>query len=534
VSYGYEAQRNLKSSVSNRMNGSLVSQFDYTYDALGRRTSVKNAGSAFAASAFTQWGYDERNQVTSSDRYLGTTLGDVSQPVTAEQRAYQFDPIGNRETATAAGTQTSYTSNVLNQYSAVGQAAPTYDDDGNMTHDGTKVLTYNAENQLVSVAPVSPSNGDKRVTFAYDYVGRRVKKSVEVRASGSWTADHELTWVYSGWNKIQETRVEGATTSTKNFVWGLDLSQSREGAGGIGGLIAVVDDSGDALLFAYDGNGNVGELLGASDGSVNAHYEYDAFGNAVLASGSAASENSYRFSTKYLDGETGLYYYGYRYLETSTGRWVNRDPAEEQGGINLYGFVENRPNGTVDALGLSPALPIEREFWLATHESPTFKMLANHYMDGTGSPIKLSVPEMISISAIASLKNSDEFTQRLTWARDQKLTYFYFGGAGVGGARTKGTLGHFTINWLGTVDVCEDTWKFRGRMTFSDVWDFNIFGTERNWKAQLKTIVGNLMPGRPFKITSEWVDARQNNTQALAKWIGSDFPGLGDDISGSD
>ena len=49
---------------------------------------------------------------------------------------------------------------------------------------------------------------------------------------------------------------------------------------------------------------------------------------------------------------TGLSYYGYRYYDPETGRWLNRDPVEEQGGVNLYGFVGNNPVVSVDALGL--------------------------------------------------------------------------------------------------------------------------------------------------------------------------------------
>lgn len=59
----------------------------------------------------------------------------------------------------------------------------------------------------------------------------------------------------------------------------------------------------------------------------------------------------YRFSTKYQDTESGAYYYGYRYYNASLGRWLNRDPIEERGGINLYGMVENNPNNAVDVLG---------------------------------------------------------------------------------------------------------------------------------------------------------------------------------------
>lgn len=51
--------------------------------------------------------------------------------------------------------------------------------------------------------------------------------------------------------------------------------------------------------------------------------------------------------------QTGLYYYGYRYYDPVTGRWPGRDPIEEEGGINLYGFVLNNPIIWFDSIGLS-------------------------------------------------------------------------------------------------------------------------------------------------------------------------------------
>jgi YD repeat-containing protein len=67
-------------------------------------------------------------------------------------------------------------------------------------------------------------------------------------------------------------------------VWGLDLSQAVDGAGGIGGLLSVVDEAGGQIAFVYDGHGNVGQLVDEA-GSVVAKYEYDAFGNVLVASG---------------------------------------------------------------------------------------------------------------------------------------------------------------------------------------------------------------------------------------------------------
>jgi RHS repeat-associated protein len=59
----------------------------------------------------------------------------------------------------------------------------------------------------------------------------------------------------------------------------------------------------------------------------------------------------FRFSSKYQDDETDLLYYGYRYYNASTGRWLSKDPKQEKGGLNLYGFVRNSPVNNWDFLG---------------------------------------------------------------------------------------------------------------------------------------------------------------------------------------
>ncbi|MCF6313847.1 MAG: RHS repeat-associated core domain-containing protein [Verrucomicrobiales bacterium] len=60
-----------------------------------------------------------------------------------------------------------------------------------------------------------------------------------------------------------------------------------------------------------------------------------------------------RFSTKPQDAVTGLYYFGYRWYDSITGRWPSRDPIGEAGGYNLFGFVRNDGVNRVDYLGLS-------------------------------------------------------------------------------------------------------------------------------------------------------------------------------------
>ena len=81
------------------------------------------------------------------------------------------------------------------------------------------------------------------------------------------------------------------------------------------------------------------------------HYEYDPFGNTIHKSGAYADKNAYRFSTKPVDEATGFYYYGYRFYDPVTGRFINRDPIGVSGGDNLYAFVDNSPVGEIDVLG---------------------------------------------------------------------------------------------------------------------------------------------------------------------------------------
>jgi RHS repeat-associated protein len=81
-------------------------------------------------------------------------------------------------------------------------------------------------------------------------------------------------------------------------------------------------------------------------------FEYDPFGNTIKSVGTAANVQPFGFSTKYTDTETGLAYYGYRFYQPTTGRWVSRDPIEERGGSNLYGMVGNDPVNHIDPYGL--------------------------------------------------------------------------------------------------------------------------------------------------------------------------------------
>jgi len=202
-----------------------------------------------------------------------------------------------------------------------------------------------------------------------------------------WVVLERRRFIWDGWKLLEELDVRDpqAPAIARQYTWGLDLAglmggagvspANLDGAGTIGGLLAVAqaeethaapnaepsvtaDDAGDFLFF-YDGNGNVGQLLdvtvNTATSAIVAKYEYDAYGNTTLSSGSFAATNPFRFSTKYWDDVTSFGYWGYRYYSPRLGRWISRDPIEEKGGLNLCAYVVDNPVGAVDPNGTAAA-----------------------------------------------------------------------------------------------------------------------------------------------------------------------------------
>ena len=227
-------------------------------------------------------------------------------------------------------------------------------------------------------------------------------------------------FVYDGWNLIAELNATN-NALINSYMWGLDVSGTMGGAGGVGGLILGTQPGNRTLFAAMDGNGNVGGLILASDGTTGARYEYGPFGEVVRSSGDRGKVNPFRFSTKYQDEESDLLYYGYRYYLASSGKWISRDPIAERGGLNVSGFLGNSPIQTTDRLGAEPALP---PGWQgpgkpynprfnpsapipSTPDEQLFLAVATHYVGGTGGTLKLyGRPWSDSLMAQPTVKDS--------------------------------------------------------------------------------------------------------------------------------
>lgn len=114
----------------------------------------------------------------------------------------------------------------------------------------------------------------------------------------------------------------------------------------------------DGYIYApiYDISGNVVSLIYNS--SLYEHYRYSSFGERKIFSGSgyekekSSINNPWQFSSKRIDEETNLIYYGRRYYDPILGRWSTPDPQGFADGPNLYAFLLNDPLIRIDLYGL--------------------------------------------------------------------------------------------------------------------------------------------------------------------------------------
>ena len=392
---------------------------EYAYDAIGNRIQSSD-GIPAVVSSYTA---NALNQYTS--RTVPGTL-----PVTGDAptnvNVYVNGTLAGRQrthwhgTVTADNTQSpvyaqaeveavhlppdpqdpdEYTATTNHIFFAQSPEAFTYDLDGNMLSDGRFNYSWDARNQLICVEtrndlPVEVPR--YKVEYTYDHGGRRILKQVFTPDNGNWLLIKSSSFAYDRWNVIAETVVDHAlqTTNHCSYVWGKDLSGTMQGAGGVGGLLAVIRDDG---VFAptYDANGNITEYIvletrnpQLETGAIAAHYEYDAFGNTVAQHGVLADSFNHRFSTKYWDAETRLYYYGYRFYKPELERWINRDPIGERGGINLYGFVGNTSVNRIDKLGLQATEAGEKDFRCECKDEEVRNALREAYKEATQMPLK--------------------------------------------------------------------------------------------------------------------------------------------------
>ncbi len=188
----------------------------------------------------------------------------------------------------------------------------------------------------------SYDNGDKLLsagikTYTYDQAGRTTSVKVGMGAPSVLTYDDEdrlttfmgQTYTYNGFDTRVGKTVGGSTTS-----------YHRDGSGVTAPLIS---DSGATYTPGVSERRNgVSTFLNAglkdvamqtdNSGNVTATREYDAYGMVIGSTGTWKGPFGYSGSAGYQEDETGLQLLGHRYYDSSTGRFITRDPNPPSGG----------------------------------------------------------------------------------------------------------------------------------------------------------------------------------------------------------
>ena len=341
----YHPKLNLLASIGyeDAGTGDMLAGHVYQYDHLMRPVQRKDSWEAATPATTRNFTYNGRSELT----------GDQIQQ--RNNFAYQYDNIGNRKTSRELEKEISYGANELNQYTNIIQADvsfdPLYDADGNQTRIRTSMgiwnVCYDANDRPVSF---TSEDGRITVTCGYDYQGRRFEKKVAV--SGAITS--HVYYLYRGYLQVAELNMmHPMPVLEKSYLW----NPAEAAATRILMMTCWKENGmadGEHLFFTHDALKNVTSIFDEQQAR-RARYECAPFGALLTAQGDMAQDNRFRFSCEYADDELGLVYYNYRHLNPADGRWINRDPIQEQGGWNIYGFIKNSPKNMFDILGLECA-----------------------------------------------------------------------------------------------------------------------------------------------------------------------------------
>jgi RHS repeat-associated protein len=327
----------------------------YRWDALGRRLELTSAS---WAETIPLDGYDASGNLCHSlivdaagsveNRFSYNHLHQLEQERGAFSHAFLTDSLHNRLSADGRPHQ----HNTLNQLLSDGTSSYTYDLSGNLilkkTGDQHVHYRYDALNRLTEVT----QDLHLSVQFNYDALNRRTaKKTFQwVPSTQSWKLIAQLHFLHDEQNEIGSTDITGKI---------VELRVLAEGMGAeIGSAIAIELDN---TLYTpiHDHRGALTALIDPHSKKIVECYRYSAFGEEQIfnSSGQKLNEsalgNPWRFSSKRIDDETGLVYFGRRYYDPYTGRWITADPQGYIDGPNLYIYLSHDPINHVDPFGLA-------------------------------------------------------------------------------------------------------------------------------------------------------------------------------------
>jgi RHS repeat-associated protein len=376
TSYSYDGLERM-TGVSNRKSDAttILSQYVYGFDNTNKKDArwsltrqSRDTSQTLGASQVLSFGYNATDQLT------GETSGE-SNPLTKLTRTY--DAMGNWQSRTDQGRDTAttglrnlsqtYTHNRLNQMTGIattytdastGAASISYDSRGNVAQSSdTKSASYvqyrfDDESRLFQILTRRASDSVvlSQTTFFYDGFGRKKWVLEQEVVNNNYLNKRELYLTYDGMDVVREREHVYATAGNPATI--TTSVQQLTRVGNIGGILARTKQVGGQTdrhsFYSYDGTGNVTTITDASQ-NVQCAYAYSGFGLEKVQE-AVGWEQPYRYSTKW-QHQSGLIDYGFRFYNPNWGRWINRDPIAEGGGVNLYAMVGNNPTNYGDDYG---------------------------------------------------------------------------------------------------------------------------------------------------------------------------------------
>ena len=225
-----------------------------------------------------------------------------------------------------------------------------YDLDGNLISNSVNGTTWNynwnAENKLIKAS----SSLGKSIDYTYYEDGNL----------GSKTSQDTTKYIYDGIHCI--AKYDQDNNLINEIVYGSQIDE----------VLCSLDNVDTAHYYHQDALQSV-TVITDGFGNKSAAYEYDVYGKIKDKTGSFKNEILY--TGRWLDDDTGLYYYRARWYDADAGRFISRDPIGTEGGINLYGYVGNEPGNFVDPEGRMALM--ELIYYLALHSHEIWEFVSN-------------------------------------------------------------------------------------------------------------------------------------------------------------
>src|SRR5205823_1896454 len=269
-----------------------------------------------------------------------------------------LDTASNRSSETVATTTTTSTPNNVNEITSQSGGVNrtlTYDLNGSITSDGgTRTFEWDGANRLVAI---NYTGFTTRSEFTYDGLNR-VAKIVE-KTGATINSTRKIVWLGQ---EMVEFRDATDVVTQRNYKQGQYVGTT-------------------AYFYTRDHLGSIREMF-TGGGTVVARYDYDPYGRSTTVLGTTPTD--FNFTGLYRHSKSNLDLAVYRAYDPDLGRWLNRDPISEQGGINLYAYVGNDPGQFLDPDGLARCL---RDL---IHAAVTAGVMT--YQSLTGSPTDIKAP----------------------------------------------------------------------------------------------------------------------------------------------